>query len=188
MTTASAYAASSPTSGLSAGVVERREPRVADVEISIDYCGLCHSDVHAIRGEWGGADYPFTPGHEIVGRVTGTGEEVTNFRVGDLVGVGCMVDSCRVCESCRDGLEQYCEQGMTPTYGGPDRRHGGAITQDEYSSHIVVDEYYVLCIPGELDPAAVAQLLCAGVTKYSPLRYFGVEDGDAVGIEEPGRS
>lgn len=182
MTTASAYAATSPTSGLSASTIDRREPGADDVEIAIDYCGLCHSDVHAVRGEWGGTDYPLAPGHEIVGRVTLVGEHVPDFQEGDLVGVGCMVDSCRVCESCQEGQEQYCEQGLTPTYGGRDRRHDDVTTQGGYSSHIVVNQGYVLRVPGNLDPAAVAPLLCAGVTTYSPLRYFGVKEGDSVGV------
>ncbi|MGX5716548.1 NAD(P)-dependent alcohol dehydrogenase [Arthrobacter sp. MAHUQ-56] len=156
-------------------------PPPDDVEIAIEFCGLCHSDVHATRGEWGGKVYPLVPGHEIVGTVSRVGAAVTDFAVGERVGVGCMVDSCRECDSCLDGLEQYCENGMTGTYGAKDRRHGG-ITQGGYSSSIVVDRRYVLRIPASLDPAAVAPLLCAGVTTFSPLRHFGVEEGDVVGV------
>jgi uncharacterized zinc-type alcohol dehydrogenase-like protein len=162
--------------------VARRAPKPDDVEIGIDFCGLCHSDVHATRGEWGGQTYPLVPGHEIVGTVSRIGSDVTDFAVGDRVGVGCMVDSCRECDSCLDGLEQYCEKGMTGTYGAKDRRNGDAITQGGYSSSIVVDRRYVLRVPDSLDPAAVAPLLCAGVTTFSPLRHFDVEEGDVVGV------
>jgi alcohol dehydrogenase (NADP+) len=182
VTTASAYAATSPGSGFSATSIDRREPEADDVEIAIDYCGLCHSDVHSIRGEWGKTDYPLVPGHEIVGRVTRVGDRITDYAEGDLVGVGCMVDSCRVCPSCSAGQEQYCEQGMTPTYGGADRRHDDVTTQGGYSSHIVVNQEFVLRVPQTLDPAAAAPLLCAGITTYSPLRHFGVSEGDSVGV------
>lgn len=182
MTTAYAYAATSPSSGLGRTTVQRREPEHDDVEIAVEFCGLCHSDVHAARSEWGAARYPLVPGHEIVGRVTRVGESVTSFAIGDRVGVGCMVDSCRECESCADGLEQYCERGMTATYGTPDRRRDGEITQGGYSTSIVVNEGYVLRIPAGLDPAAAAPLLCAGITTFSPLNHFGVEKGDAVGV------
>ncbi|GGH94084.1 NAD(P)-dependent alcohol dehydrogenase [Arthrobacter liuii] len=179
---APAYGAVSGDSGLVPLTVARRAPKPDDVEIAIEFCGLCHSDVHATRGEWGGQAYPLVPGHEIVGTVSRTGSDVTDFAVGDRVGVGCMVDSCRACGSCLDGLEQYCENGMTGTYGAKDRRNGDAITQGGYSSSIVVDRRYVLRVPESLDPAAVAPLLCAGVTTFSPLRHFGVEDGDVVGV------
>ncbi|MDQ6752726.1 MAG: NAD(P)-dependent alcohol dehydrogenase [Actinomycetota bacterium] len=182
MSVTKAYAATSPTSGLSATTIDRREPGPEDVEIAIDFCGLCHSDVHATRGEWGGDNYPLIPGHEIVGRVSRVGSTVTRFSAGDTVGVGCMVDSCRECESCLEGLEQYCEQGMIGTYGAADKRHEGRITQGGYSTSIVVDQHYVLRVPANLDPAAVAPLLCAGITTYSPLRYLDVEEGDAVGV------
>jgi uncharacterized zinc-type alcohol dehydrogenase-like protein len=162
--------------------VARRAPKPDDVEIAIEYCGLCHSDVHAARGEWGGQSYPLVPGHEIVGTVSRVGQGVTGFSVGDRVGVGCMVDSCRECESCLDGLEQYCEKGIIGTYGATDPRNGGAVTQGGYSSSIVVDRRYVVRIPDALDPAAVAPLLCAGITTYSPLRHFDVEEGDVVGV------
>src|SRR6476620_10001187 len=181
-TLAAAYGATSPDSGLVPLTVSRRAPKADDVEIAVEFCGLCHSDVHATRGEWGGNTYPLIPGHEIVGRVSRVGSAVDDFTVGERVGVGCMVDSCRECESCLDGLEQYCENGMTGTYGAKDRRNGDAITQGGYSSSIVVDRRYVLRVPASLDPAAVAPLLCAGVTTFSPLRHFGVEEGDVVGV------
>jgi len=179
---AAAYGAVSGASGLVPLTVARRAPKPDDVEIAIEFCGLCHSDVHATRGEWGGQTYPLVPGHEIVGTVSRTGSNVTDFAVGDRVGVGCMVDSCRECESCLDGLEQYCEKGMTGTYGAKDRRNGDAITQGGYASSIVVDRRYVLRVPESLDPAAAAPLLCAGVTTFSPLRHFDVEEGDVVGV------
>jgi uncharacterized zinc-type alcohol dehydrogenase-like protein len=160
----------------------RRAPKADDVEIAIEFCGLCHSDVHATRGEWGAQSYPLVPGHEIVGTVSRVGSAVDDFSPGDLVGVGCMVDSCRECDSCLDGLEQYCENGITGTYGAKDARNGGSITQGGYSSLVVVDRRYVVRVPENLDPAAVAPLLCAGVTTFSPLRHFGVEEGDVVGV------
>jgi uncharacterized zinc-type alcohol dehydrogenase-like protein len=160
----------------------RRAPKADDVEIAIEFCGLCHSDVHSTRGEWGAQNYPLVPGHEIVGTVSRVGSAVDEFSPGDLVGVGCMVDSCRECDSCLDGLEQYCENGITGTYGAKDARNGGSITQGGYSSLVVVDRRYVVRVPENLDPAAVAPLLCAGVTTFSPLRHFGVEEGDVVGV------
>lgn len=179
---AAAYGAVSADSGLVPLTVARRTPKADDVEIAIEFCGLCHSDVHATRGEWGTQNYPLVPGHEIVGTVSRVGSAVTDFAPGDRVGVGCMVDSCRECESCLDGLEQYCENGMTGTYGAKDRRNGDAITQGGYSSAVVVDRRYVLRVPENLDPAAIAPLLCAGVTTFSPLRHFDVEEGDVVGV------
>ena len=177
-----AYAAVSATSGLAPATVERREPGPRDVEIAIEFCGLCHSDVHTVRSEWGTAKYPLVPGHEIVGIVSRVGESVEGFTVGQRVGVGCMVDSCRECDSCLEGFEQYCEVGSIGTYNVADTRNGGAITQGGYSQAIVVDENYVLHIPEGMDPAATAPLLCAGVTTYSPLRYLDVQDGDSVGV------
>jgi uncharacterized zinc-type alcohol dehydrogenase-like protein len=179
---AAAYGATSPDSGLVPLTLARRTPKADDVEIAIEYCGLCHSDVHATRGEWGGTTWPLVPGHEIVGTVRRVGSAVVDFAAGDRVGVGCMVDSCRTCESCLDGLEQYCENGMTGTYGAIDRRNGDSVTQGGYSSSIVVDRRYVVRVPESLDPAAAAPLLCAGVTTFSPLRHFGVEEGDVVGV------
>jgi uncharacterized zinc-type alcohol dehydrogenase-like protein len=179
---AAAYGATSPDSGLVPLTLARRMPKADDVEISIEFCGLCHSDVHATRGEWGGQVWPLVPGHEIVGTVSRVGSDVTDFAAGDRVGVGCMVDSCRECESCLDGLEQYCENGMTGTYGAVDRRNPDSVTQGGYSSSIVVDRRYVVRVPDSIDPAAAAPLLCAGVTTFSPLRHFDVEDGDVVGV------
>jgi alcohol dehydrogenase (NADP+) len=179
---AAAYGATSPDSGLVPLTLARRTPKADDVEIAIEFCGLCHSDVHATRGEWGGQVWPLVPGHEIVGTVSRVGSDVTDFAAGDRVGVGCMVDSCRECESCLDGLEQYCENGMTGTYGAVDRRNADSVTQGGYSSSIVVDRRYVVRVPDSLEPAAAAPLLCAGVTTFSPLRHFDVEDGDVVGV------
>lgn len=179
---AAAYGATSPDSGLVPLTLARRAPGADDVEIAIEFCGLCHSDVHATRGEWGGKAWPLVPGHEIVGTVSRVGSAVTDFVPGDHVGVGCMVDSCRECESCLEGLEQYCENGMTGTYGAADRRNGDTVTQGGYSSSVVVDRRYVVRVPAALDPAAAAPLLCAGVTTFSPLRHFDVEEGDVVGV------
>ncbi len=179
---AAAYGATSPDSGLVPLTLARRTLQADDVEIAIEFCGLCHSDVHATRGEWGGSTWPLVPGHEIVGTVSRVGSAVVDFAVGDRVGVGCIVDSCRHCESCLDGIEQYCENGMTGTYGAVDRRNGDAVTQGGYSSSIVVNRRYVLRVPESLDPASAAPLLCAGVTTFSPLRHFEVEDGDVVGV------
>jgi uncharacterized zinc-type alcohol dehydrogenase-like protein len=179
---AAAYGATASDSGLVPLTIARRAPKEDDVEIAVEFCGLCHSDVHATRGEWGSQSYPLVPGHEIVGRVSRVGSAVDDFAPGELVGVGCMVDSCRECDSCLDGLEQYCENGMTGTYGAKDARNGDAITQGGYSTSIVVDRRYVLRVPESLDPAAAAPLLCAGVTTFSPLRHFEVEEGDVVGV------
>ncbi|WP_104136254.1 NAD(P)-dependent alcohol dehydrogenase [Arthrobacter sp. ZGTC131] len=179
---AAARGAVSSTGGLVPLTVARRAPKADDVEIAIEFCGLCHSDVHATRGEWGSQNYPLVPGHEIVGRVSRVGSDVDDFSPGDLVGVGCLVDSCRECESCLDGMEQYCERGMTGTYGAKDARNGDSITQGGYATSVVVDRRYVLRVPENLDPAAAAPLLCAGVTTFSPLRHFGVEEGDVVGV------
>ncbi len=179
---AAARGAVSTSSGLVPLTIARRAPKAEDVEIAVEFCGLCHSDVHATRGEWGTQNYPLVPGHEIVGRVSRVGADVDDFAPGDLVGVGCIVDSCRECGSCLDGLEQYCERGMTGTYGAKDRRNGDAITQGGYASSIVVDRRYVLHVPETLDPAGAAPLLCAGITTFSPLRHFGVKEGDVVGV------
>jgi len=162
--------------------IERRQPGDTDVAIAIAYCGVCHSDLHTVRGEWGGTLFPCVPGHEIVGRVTAVGSRVTKFAVGDLVGVGCMVDSCQHCPSCADGLEQYCENGMTPTYNGATADAPGH-TLGGYSQEIVVDDRFVLRITHpEEQLAAVAPLLCAGITTYSPLRHWKVGHGSKVGI------
>lgn len=178
---ARAWAATTATSPLAPFVVTRRELLPEDVEIDILYCGVCHSDLHQVRNEWQGSLYPIVPGHEIVGRVTAVGTRVTKFRPGDLAAVGCMVDSCRTCSSCRRGLEQYCERGATLTYNSPDPHLGGP-TFGGYSDRIVVDEAFTLRVSDALDPAAAAPLLCAGITTYSPLRHWQVGPGQKVGI------
>lgn len=161
--------------------INRRKVTPHDVQIDILYCGVCHSDLHTARNEWPGTIYPCVPGHEIVGRIVSVGDHVAKFKVGDLVGVGCMVDSCRECEYCKDGLEQYCEPGMIGTYNSPDK-HLNTYTFGGYSENIVVDENYVLRIPENLDLAAAAPLLCAGITTYSPLRHWNVGPGKKVGV------
>lgn len=161
--------------------INRREVTPHDVEIDILYCGVCHSDLHTARNEWHFTMYPCVPGHEIVGRVTKVGAHVTKYKVGDMVGVGCMVDSCRECEYCKEDLEQFCEKGNIQTYNGPDK-HLGAHTFGGYSEKVVVDEHFVLRIPDNLDPAAAAPLLCAGITTYSPLHHWNVGPGKKVGI------
>ncbi|MFE8071883.1 NAD(P)-dependent alcohol dehydrogenase [Marinobacteraceae bacterium S3BR75-40.1] len=175
------FAAQSPESGLAPIDFERREPRPDDVSIEIDYCGVCHTDIHFVQNDWGFTQYPVVPGHEIIGHVTAVGSDVTKYKVGDRVGVGCMVDSCRHCEACESGLEQYCAEGNTATYNGVDR-YDGSITFGGYSERVVVSERFVVSVPEKLDPAAAAPLLCAGITTYSPLRHFGVKSGHKVGI------
>jgi uncharacterized zinc-type alcohol dehydrogenase-like protein len=160
---------------------ERRELRPHDIEFDILYCGVCHSDVHVARNEWGISVYPVVPGHELVGRVSRVGGEVTKFKIGDIAGVGCMVDSCRTCAACRAGLEQYCERGMLQTYNAVDPVDHMTI-QGGYSQVEVVDENYALHIPPSIDPAKAAPLLCAGITTYSPLRHWKVGAGHKVGI------
>ena len=162
-------------------MIPRRAPGETDVAIEILYCGVCHSDIHTARSEWPGTMYPCVPGHEIVGRVTAVGEDVTKFKVGDLAAVGCMVDSCRTCENCQRGLEQYCVQGMVGTYNGPDKVLGGH-TFGGYSTAVVVEERFVLQVPTSLDLKAVGPLLCAGITTYSPLRHWQAGPGKKVGI------
>ena len=182
MYTTKSFGARSATAPLEPYSFERRDPLPKDVQIEILFCGVCHSDLHTVRDEWGGGTiYPCVPGHEIVGRVTKVGSEVKRFKEGDLAAVGCMVDSCRTCQSCRDGLEQYCENGMTFTYNGPDK-HSGGVTYGGYSESIVVTEDFVLNVPSELDLAATAPLLCAGITTYSPMRHWKVSKGQKVGI------
>ncbi|HET9180601.1 MAG TPA: NAD(P)-dependent alcohol dehydrogenase [Candidatus Angelobacter sp.] len=175
------YATGSAQSPLTPFSFQRREPGPRDIQIEILYCGVCHSDLHAARNEWQNTIYPCVPGHEIVGRVTTVGEQVKGFKPGDLAGVGCIVDSCRACPSCRDGLEQYCEIGFVGTYNGEDK-HLGGVTYGGYSDKIVVDEDFVLRIPANLNLPAVAPLLCAGITTYSPLRHWKVSKGQRVGI------
>ena len=182
MSQAQGYAAQSPTTPLAPFSFQRRSPGRLDVAIDILHCGVCHSDLHTARGEWGNTLYPSVPGHEIVGRVTAVGDLVTSFKVGDLAGVGCMVDSCQHCKPCADGLEQFCENGFTGTYNGPEQGTG-ANTYGGYSSHMVVRESFVLRVShAEGDLAAVAPLLCAGITTYSPLREWKVGPGHKVGI------
>ena len=171
-------AAEAPLGALS---IQRRDVNPHDVEIEILYCGICHSDLHSVRNEWHGTTYPIVPGHEIVGRVTKTGQSVTRFKAGDVAAVGCMVDSCRECEYCKQGLEQFCVPGNTLTFNSVDRHIGGH-TFGGYSESIVVDENYVLHVPGNLDPAATAPLLCAGITTYSPMRHWNVGPGKKVGV------
>ena len=179
----SAYGARSAQSTLSPLTIERREVGANDVQVEIMYCGVCHSDLHTVRNEWQNTTYPAVPGHEIIGRVTKVGAKVTKYKEGEVVGVGCMVDSCRTCESCKAGLENYCEspEGLTATYNSPDK-HTGKMTYGGYSTSIVVDEHFVLKIKATKDLAAVAPLLCAGITTYSPLRHWGVKKGMRVGI------
>ncbi|MCD9030509.1 NAD(P)-dependent alcohol dehydrogenase [Luteimonas sp. Y-2-2-4F] len=181
MTATPAYAAPSARAPLAPLTIERRAPRERDVLIDILYCGVCHSDIHQARDEWGGSIFPMVPGHEIVGRVAAAGASVSKFAVGDVVGVGCFVDSCRECPQCRAGEEQYCDQGMTGTYNGRER-DTGAPTYGGYSTRIVVDEDYVLRIPDGIPLERAAPLLCAGITTYSPLRHFGVKPGDTVAV------
>ena len=175
------YAANSARSPLAPFSFERREPGPRDIQIEILYCGVCHSDLHTVRNEWQSTIYPCVPGHEIVGRVIAAGNEVKSFKAGDVAAVGCMVDSCRTCASCRDGLEQYCEVGFVGTYNGEDK-HLGGVTYGGYSDKIVVDQDFVLRVPGNLDLAATAPLLCAGITTYSPLRHWHVGKGQRVGV------
>lgn len=179
---ARAYAVHAPEDRFAPFSFERRDPRPNDVAIDILHCGICHSDLHTARGEWGGTRYPCVPGHEIVGRVSAVGADVTGFAEGDLVGIGCLVDSCMRCPSCREGLEQYCENGFTGTYNGPDQETGDN-TYGGYSDRIVVREEFVLRIRhGEDQLAAVAPLLCAGITTWSPLRRWNVGEGSRVGV------
>ncbi|MCU7549559.1 NAD(P)-dependent alcohol dehydrogenase [Chitinophagaceae bacterium LB-8] len=161
--------------------IHRRKPKPHDVEIDILYCGVCHSDLHTARNEWHGTVYPCVPGHEIVGKVVSVGDHVTKFKVGDYAAVGCMVDSCRECDYCKEGLEQYCEEGNTGTYNSPDK-YLGTQTYGGYSESIVVNEVFVLRVPENLDLAATAPLLCAGITTYSPLKHWNVGPGKKVGI------
>ena len=176
-----AYAAQDEKSPLAPFDYSSRDVRDNDVKIEILYCGVCHSDLHMARNEWKSTQYPIVPGHEIVGRIIEAGPSAKKFKTGDLVGVGCMVDSCRTCTSCEEGEENYCENGFVATYNSKDR-HSGAITYGGYATDIVVDQDFVLKVPENLDPAGVAPLLCAGVTTYSPLRHWKVGPGQKVGI------
>jgi uncharacterized zinc-type alcohol dehydrogenase-like protein len=175
-----AYAAPSATEPLAPTTIERRPVGPKDVLIQISHAGICHSDLHTVRGDWGPQPFPIVPGHEIIGVVTEVGSGVTRHQVGDTVGIGCMVQSCRECVNCRKGNEQFCTGGGVPTYAGIDR--DGTVTQGGYSTHVVVDEYFALKIPAGLDLAAAAPLLCAGITTYSPLKRWGAGPGKRVGV------
>jgi uncharacterized zinc-type alcohol dehydrogenase-like protein len=181
MSATKAYAAKSATTPIEPWTLDRREPKPHDVELDILYCGVCHSDLHTARNEWGGTIYPVVPGHEIVGRVTRVGDHVKKYKVGDLAAIGCMVDSCRECDNCKDGLEQYCTNGMVGTYNGKER-DGSGMTYGGYSKKILAHEDFVLQISDKLPLEGVAPLLCAGITTYSPLRHWKVGKGDKVGI------
>jgi Zn-dependent alcohol dehydrogenase len=180
---AKAYSAASATSPLASATIPRRDSTERDVQLEILFCGICHSDLHQVRNEWRDVMptvYPCVPGHEIVGRVTRVGSAVTRYKAGDLVAVGCMVDSDRTCHHCREGLEQFCPN-LTLTYNSPDKYLGG-VTYGGYSESIVVDEHFVLRVPSNLDLAGAAPLLCAGITTYSPMRHWGVSNGKKVGV------
>jgi uncharacterized zinc-type alcohol dehydrogenase-like protein len=181
MNNTNSYAVQSATDALAPFSFQRRDVQPHDVQIDILYCGVCHSDIHQVRNEWGGSIYPMVPGHEIVGRVLKTGDRVTKFKTGDLVGVGCFVDSCRECVQCKAGQEQYCEKGMSPTYNGYEQ-DGKTPTLGGYSTQIVVDENYVLRVSPNLPLEGVAPLLCAGITTYSPLRHWNVGKGHKIGV------
>ncbi|MGB3776688.1 MAG: NAD(P)-dependent alcohol dehydrogenase [Leeuwenhoekiella sp.] len=177
-----AYGAQSSDADLKEMQIERREPTKDDVHIKILYCGVCHSDIHQVRNDWKNSNYPVVPGHEIVGEVTEVGENATNFKKGDLVGVGCMVDSCQTCDSCKEDLEQFCENGATMTYNSKNKHLENRHTFGGYSQSIVVNKEFVLKVPKNLDTKAVAPLLCAGITTFSPLHTWGIKKGDKVGV------
>ena len=181
MTATATWAATAPESGLAPLSIDRRALRAEDVAIDIAFCGVCHSDLHAARNDWGRTTYPFVPGHEIVGTVSAVGAGVTKFAIGDRVAIGTIVDSCRHCDACEDHEEQYCREGMTGTYNGKDRVDG-TTTYGGYSKSIVVAEPYVLHVPDGLDMARTAPLLCAGITTYSPLKNWNVGPGSRVGV------
>jgi len=181
MLPARGYATHGSKSKLEPFNFSRRDPGPNDVLLQIDYCGICHSDIHQARGEWGNSTYPMVPGHEVTGHVTRVGARVTKFKVGDLVGVGCFVDSCRICSSCKDGLEQFCEQHLVFSYNCTER-DGKTPTYGGYSDQMVVDENFVVRVPPTLPMAGPAPLLCAGITTYSPLKEFKVKPGDHVGV------
>jgi uncharacterized zinc-type alcohol dehydrogenase-like protein len=176
-----AYGAKSATTPVVPLTIERRSPKPHDVQIEIKYCGVCHSDLHTARNEWGMTMYPVVPGHEIVGVVTAVGSHVKKFKVGDVAGIGCLVDSCRECNNCKDGLEQYCTNGMVGTYGGMEKDGSGA-THGGYSKSILAHEDFILTISDKLPLEGVAPLLCAGITTYSPLRHWKVGKGTRVGV------
>ena len=181
-TTVKAYGVKSEKAELKPMDIKRRETGDDDVEIKITHCGVCHSDIHTARNEWGGSTYPVVPGHEIIGRVTAVGKNVHNFTEGDIVGVGCLVDSCQTCAQCKNDLEQFCENGATFTYNSADKHLEGQQTYGGYSTDVVVNKEFVLHIPKNLDPAGSAPLLCAGITTWSPLSHWKVKKGDKVGV------
>ena len=181
MNTIPAYAAQKAKSEVSPFSIERRKLGPSDVNIEIDYCGVCHTDLHFVNNDWGRSMYPIVPGHEIVGRISATGEEVEKFKTGDLAAIGCMVDACGKCRSCTEGNEQYCLSGFTATYNSPTKDPGG-LTYGGYSKSIVADEKFVLRMPDTLETSATAPLLCAGITTYSPLRHWEVQKGMKVGV------
>lgn len=181
MSSTKSYAAQDATAPLAPWTINRRDPKPHDVQIDIKYCGVCHSDIHTARNEWHGTVYPCVPGHEIVGVVTAVGDHVKKFKVGDLAGVGCLVDSCRECDNCKDGLEQFCSNGMVGTYNGQEK-DGSGNTYGGYSKGIVVHEDFVLHISDKLPLEAVAPLLCAGITTYSPLRHWKIGKGHKVAV------
>ncbi|MDT7830541.1 NAD(P)-dependent alcohol dehydrogenase [Pricia sp. S334] len=176
-----AYGAKDSQADLEPMSIKRRDVLKDDVEIDITYCGVCHSDIHTVKNDWGNSVYPMIPGHEIIGRVTAVGEKVSDFKEGQLVGVGCMVDSCQSCSACEDDMEQFCEKGATMTYGSKDE-HMDDHTHGGYTTSIVVDKKFVLHIPENIDEKAAAPLLCAGITTYSPLKNWNVKKGDKVGV------
>lgn len=180
-TKTAAYAAYAAKEDLKPFTLERRDIGPDDVQIEITHCGVCHSDLHCAHNDWGFSSYPLVPGHEIIGHVSAIGANVTNFKVGQRAAVGCMVDSCRECKPCKDGLEQFCNKGMTATYTSPTKDPGG-FTYGGYSKRIVVDKDFVLSVPDNLDLAGAAPLLCAGITTYSPLKHWKVGPGMRVGI------
>ncbi|PKB17976.1 NAD(P)-dependent alcohol dehydrogenase [Flavobacterium sp. 5] len=180
-TNVKAYGTESADAPLEQMGIQRRSLTVKDIEIDILYCGVCHSDLHTARNDWGFTTYPAVPGHEIVGKVTSIGSEVTKLKVGDFAAVGCLVDSCHTCDNCKQDLEQYCSNGWVGTYNAPDK-HLGGMTLGGYSEKIVVDEHFVLKVPGNLDLAATAPLLCAGITTWSPLRHWKVGKGSKVAV------
>lgn len=180
-TTIKAYGAEDAQADLKPMHIDRRPCGDDDVKIDITYCGVCHSDIHTVRNDWKNSKYPVVPGHEIIGRVVEIGNNVTRFKKGDLVGVGCMVDSCHECSACKEDLEQYCEHGMVATYNSKDKHLGGQ-TFGGYSTSITVDKEFVLTIPENIDAKAAAPLLCAGITTWSPLQTWNVKNGDKVGV------
>ena len=181
MASTKSYAAQNAAAALAPWTIDRRDPKPHDVQIEILYCGVCHSDLHTARNEWGGTIYPCVPGHEIVGRVTAVGDHVKKYKVGDIAGVGCLVDSCRECDNCKNDLEQFCSNGMVGTYNGQEK-DGSGYTFGGYSKSITVHEDFVLHIADNLPLEAVAPLLCAGITTYSPLRHWKIGKGHKVGV------